>query len=225
LLDAAGQVFADKGFKGATVREICDRAGVNIAAVNYYYRDKERLYTEAVKNAACGSLETSPLPQWPDGTPPAVKLRDFIRILVSRILTGDRPAWHTQLMMRELARPTSACSEWVRDYVRPMSQVLQGILSELLPPATAQQKRYLTGFSIVGQCIYYAQCKPVVQLLLGDEEYGRIDAAAVADHVTQFTLAALGLGPTVPAAVATDVRARRAAAARAAEPVKPRGKP
>ena len=57
LLETAGQIFAEKGFDGATVREICRRAGVNIAAVNYYFRDKEQLYIEAVKSAACGSLE------------------------------------------------------------------------------------------------------------------------------------------------------------------------
>src|SRR5438552_12326711 len=51
LLEVAGQVFAEKGFDGATVREICQRADANIAAVNYYFRDKEKLYIEAVKSA------------------------------------------------------------------------------------------------------------------------------------------------------------------------------
>src|SRR5579884_4479174 len=64
LLEAAGEIFAEKGFKGATVREIIDRAGVNIAAVNYYFRDKERLYIEAVKHAACGEPEEPHL-SWP----------------------------------------------------------------------------------------------------------------------------------------------------------------
>jgi TetR/AcrR family transcriptional regulator, regulator of cefoperazone and chloramphenicol sensitivity len=192
LLEAAGQIFAEKGFEGATVREIKDRADVNIAAVNYYFQGKERLYIEAVKNAACGSLDNSPLPSWPPATPPAVKLREFIAVMVGRLMNRDKPEWHTQLMMRELARPTSACAEWVRDYVRPHAEVLAGILQELLPPGTPAFERYLTGFSIIGQCIYYMQCKPVVQLLMGDE-YTRITPEAVAQHVTEFSFAALGL--------------------------------
>lgn len=191
LLETAGEVFAEKGFEGATVREICKRAGVNIAAVNYYFRDKERLYVETVKSAACGSQETAPLPAWPAKTPPVAKLRDFIHVMVGRLMSRDKPAWHTQLMMRELAQPTSACAEWVEEYVRPHAEVLAGVLAELMPPGTPDFKRYLTAFSIIGQCLYYMQCKPVVQLLMGDE-YARITPDIVAEHVASFSLAALG---------------------------------
>jgi TetR/AcrR family transcriptional regulator, regulator of cefoperazone and chloramphenicol sensitivity len=197
LLVAAGQTFAEKGFEGATVREICRRAGVNIAAVNYYYRDKERLYIEAVKQSACGAIEHLKLAEWPADTPVTAKLRDFIHVLVARLMTTDRPAWHTQLMMRELAQPTAACSEWVQEYVRPAAEKLQRILDEVLPPEMPRWKRFLVGFSIVGQCIYYVQNRPVVRLLMGEEDYAQVHAAALADHITAFTLAALGLAAPV----------------------------
>jgi TetR/AcrR family transcriptional regulator, regulator of cefoperazone and chloramphenicol sensitivity len=203
LLEAAGQIFAEKGFEGATVREIKDRAGVNIAAVNYYFQGKERLYVEAVKSAACGSAHDSPLPSWPPGTPPAIKLREFIAMMIRRLMNPDKPAWHTRLMMREMAQPTSACAEWVRDYVRPNAKVLTGILEELLPPGTSSFKRYLTGFSIMGQCLHYMQNKPVIQLLMG-EEYAQITPEAVAAHITEFSLAALGLKAPRPKAVSAS---------------------
>ncbi|MGA9754367.1 MAG: TetR family transcriptional regulator, partial [Desulfobaccales bacterium] len=44
LLEAAGEVFAKKGFRNTTIREICRRARANLAAVNYHFGDKERLY-------------------------------------------------------------------------------------------------------------------------------------------------------------------------------------
>lgn len=194
LLESAGQIFAEKGFEGATVRDICSRAGVNVAAVNYYFRDKERLYIEAVKSAACGSLEAAPLPAWPSGTPAVAKLRDFVRVMVGRLMNPDKPAWHARLMMRELTEPTSACSEWVEEYVRPHANVLRDILGEVLPPGTPDFQRYLIGFSIMGQCLFYLHCKPVVQRLLG-EEYSRITPEVVAAHVTEFSLNALGLKP------------------------------
>src|ERR1700722_5216966 len=99
LLEAAGQIFAEKGFKGGTVREIINLAGVNIAAVNYYFRDKEGLYVEAVK-AACGPPAHPALPAWPAGTPPEVNLADFIRFEVGHIFSDRRPEWHRTLMMQ-----------------------------------------------------------------------------------------------------------------------------
>ena len=45
LLSAAGDVFVEKGFRDATVAEICARAGANIAAVNYYFVDPENVTT------------------------------------------------------------------------------------------------------------------------------------------------------------------------------------
>ena len=49
LLEAAGEVFAQKGFREATIREICARAGANIAAINYHFGGKERLYAEVLR--------------------------------------------------------------------------------------------------------------------------------------------------------------------------------
>jgi AcrR family transcriptional regulator len=192
LLEAAGQVFAEKGFEGATVREICKRAKLNIAAVNYYFRDKERLYIETVKQAACGLPETQ-RQAWPPNTPPAEKLRRFIRVMVEHLMDANKPAWHTRMMMHELANPTSACAELVRDYIAPTAGVLMEILGEILPPDMPRWKRFMTGFSIVSQCLYYVQNRPIAKLLVGEEDFAAFTRDHIAEHVTQFSLAALGL--------------------------------
>jgi AcrR family transcriptional regulator len=196
LLEAAGQVFAEKGFKAATVKAITDFAGANIAAVNYYFRDKEGLYMEAVKAACCGQAEEFPLPAWPAGTAPAVKLADFIRAEVHHLVDGrDRP-WQRQLMMQELAHPTPACAELVRDVIRPRAEVIGGILAELLPDLP-KQKRTLIAHSIIGQCVFHRIAQPIVSLLVGEEEYRNYDADRLADHITEFSFAALGLRPAL----------------------------
>src|SRR6202790_196383 len=51
ILSAAGAIFAEQGFEGATIRVITERAGVNVAAVNYHFRDKAELYTRVVVDA------------------------------------------------------------------------------------------------------------------------------------------------------------------------------
>ncbi len=43
LLDAAAELFAAHGYHQTTHAEICERAGANIAAINYHFGDKEHL--------------------------------------------------------------------------------------------------------------------------------------------------------------------------------------
>jgi TetR/AcrR family transcriptional regulator, regulator of cefoperazone and chloramphenicol sensitivity len=190
LLEAAGEIFAEKGFKGATVREIIDRAGVNIAAVNYYFRDKERLYIEAVKYAACGEPEDVSL-DWPPGTSATDRLRDFIRFQLRKFLDPNKPAWHARLIMRELTQPSDACAELVRDYIEPKSKVLLAILRDFLPADTPRWKYFMTAFSIVGQCHFYCSHKPIITLLVGEKDDHRFDVDTLAEHITQFSLRAL----------------------------------
>jgi len=196
LLEAAGEVFAEKGFQAATVREICSRAEANVAAVNYYFGDKQRLYVEVVRYAHQGHGD-GPLPQWPPGTPPAEKLRGFIEQLLGNMLADSQPAWGRRLMMREMAEPTEACMAVMGDYVRPREEMLQEILGELLPPEVPKRDRLLIGFSIVGQCLFHRVHWPVVKLMAGDELYRSFEVARLTDHITRFSLAALGHAPPV----------------------------
>jgi hypothetical protein len=135
-----------------------------------------------------------PRPTWEPGTPPERKLRDFIHTFVARVAPDREPAWCGQLIMREMSQPTPACAEFVRQFVRPNFELLQMILGELLPADVPPLKRYLVGFSIIGQCLHYRVARPVVTLLLGEEGAGRLDVDTLAGHITEFSLAALGKG-------------------------------
>jgi AcrR family transcriptional regulator len=201
ILEAAGEVFAQKGFKAATVREICGRVGANLAAVNYYFGDKERLYIEAVQLAHCSGSDEVP-PHWPPGTSAVVKLQDFIRLMLTHLLDKRRPGWHSVLMMRELAEPTSACVALVEAYIRPLYETLDGILKELLGEELPASERHLIGFSIVGQCLFYKVHQPISELLVGRDEYQGYDVERLARHITQFSLAGMGQGGAAAQSVA-----------------------
>jgi AcrR family transcriptional regulator len=192
IAEAAGEIFAERGFDGTTVRDICQRAGANIAAVNYYFGDKQRLYVEAVVRAHRWRMEQARLPDWSDDTRAETKLADFITTFIRRVRTGPEDTWHTKLMMREMANPTAACAELVQSSIRPQFDMLLAILRELLPSDISAEQLQLTGFSIVGQCLFYHLADPVVRNLLSAKEYSELDVAKLAQHILNFSLTAIG---------------------------------
>ena len=192
IAEAAGEIFAERGFDGTTVRDICQRAGANIAAVNYHFGDKQRLYVEAVVRAHRWRMEQARLPEWSEDTPAEAKLLDFITTFFRRVFTGPDNTWHTKLMMREMSNPSEACAELVQSSIRPQFEILQSILRDLMPSDTSDDKLRLTAFSIVGQCLFYHFANPVVRNLLTEEQYSELDVATLAQHVWSFSLASLG---------------------------------
>ena len=193
LLEAAEEIFAEKGFEAATTREICERAGVkNIGAINYHFQGKERLYAEAVRLAMSTCVCGAAFPDWPAGTDPRQKLRDYVRVMLVRILEVPRPsAMH--LMNREMTRiaPTAITSQVVRENIKPMADLLTRILEELLPEVPFE-KRVLIGVSVIGQCLYYRQNRVAGEVLFGRDVTRNYDAEFLAGHIADFTLAAVG---------------------------------
>jgi AcrR family transcriptional regulator len=196
ILAAAGREFAERGFEAATVRDICLAAGVNVAAVNYYFGEKRRLYIESVKHAHRERERQVPEPRWEPGTPPERKLRDFVGNLLERMLGFGQPDWQVRLMLRELLHPTEACRELVEDYIRPHFDGLVSILRELSADSLDAPRLRRVALSVVGQCFLYRAAGDVVGMLVpASERESHHAPARLADHVTSFTLAALGAGP------------------------------
>lgn len=191
ILEAAGQLFAERGFESTTVRDICQSAGANVAAVNYYFGDKERLYVEAVVQAHKWRLDQAQLPDWNEHTTPREKLADFIETFFKRVLGSPDDTWRTKIVMREIMNPTAACAEIANSNIRPQFEILQTILRQLLPASTTDEELHLTAFSIVGQCLFYHVANPIIRNLVDENEHEAYDVEKLSQHVTKFTLAAI----------------------------------
>jgi AcrR family transcriptional regulator len=193
LLEAAGEVFAEAGFRDATVREICRRAGANIAAVNYHFGDKETLYTEVLRYAHSRALEKyPPLLDISADAPPEKKLRAFVHSFLLRIFDKGPTAWHGKLMSREMIEPSAALDSLVEERMRPMAGQLWRIVADILNCPLNHERVRKCSFSIVSQCVFYHHCRPVVSRLFPKQE--PLDAAGIerlADHITRFSLAAM----------------------------------
>ena len=199
LIDAAGAIFAEKGYEAASVRDICQQASANIAAVNYHFGDKRSLYIATVRHAQSCADSENPEIVWPANMPSAVRLREYIRTMLELKLDVNKPAWHLGIMLREMAHPTEACAAVVEDYVRPMANGLRSILADLLGDNFPPERVNLIGFSIVGQVLFYYVHQPIIRLLIGEADYGKLSVQKLADHITDFSLAGMGLAPALAA--------------------------
>jgi len=198
LLQAAGRVFARRGYQAATVREICTAAEVNVASVNYYFGDKETLYIETVKHARQLRAAQYPMPEWPPGVPAAERLLGFTTTLLRRMVSGDRAGWNTQLMLREVLQPTTACLKVVEQYIRPVFEQLMQIVGELVPKGVPEHRVRQLAFGVIGQCLHYRVAGELVRLLTPDDEYQTYyTPEALAQQITDTMLSSVGLRPPV----------------------------
>jgi AcrR family transcriptional regulator len=196
ILSAAGCEFAERGYDAATIRDICAAAGVNVAAVNYYFGDKRRLYIESVKHAHESRVRQVPLPEWDSSVPAERRLHDFVDNMLERMLGLGQPPWQVRLMMREVLQPTEACRELVEDYIRPHFAVLVAILDDLAAGRLSQPELRRVALSIIGQCFLYRAAGDVVGMLVPADEIERLHTPSrLAEHVTRYALAALGRVP------------------------------
>jgi AcrR family transcriptional regulator len=49
ILEAAAELFTHKGFDGTRTRDIAEKANINLALLNYYFRSKEKLFQQVMK--------------------------------------------------------------------------------------------------------------------------------------------------------------------------------
>jgi len=192
LLEAAGEVFAEHGFRAATIRDICHRAKANIAAVNYYFRDKEHLYAAVLQYAQrCVDEKYPPDLGLRANATAEERLHMFITSFLLHIFDEGQPAWHSKLWSREMIESTRALDALVEAAIRPNAEQLESIVRALLGNRATREQVRLCATSIVSQCVFYHHARPVIVRLYPEQRFGAQDIERLADHITQFSLGAL----------------------------------
>ncbi len=207
LLDAAEQAFADHGFEGATVREICLRAGANIAAVNYYFGDKLNLYTEVLRRFARKLDVEAALS---DRTaPPEVVLRAIIRMRLRGMFASQNPDLPFRVMMHEWAHPTPAMDRVLNETLRPLYDRFRDIVGAIIGLPRDHETTRLCVHSIIGQAIHYVQGRPILAKLWPELTMTPEQVDRIADHIADFSLAYLHTFKSARRRLPRDARERK----------------
>jgi TetR/AcrR family transcriptional regulator, regulator of cefoperazone and chloramphenicol sensitivity len=189
LLEAAGEVFAELGYAQTTVREICQRAGANIAAVNYHFGGKDELYAAILERHFSDAVQRYPLVPDP-AIPPRQALEQFVHATMSRLLDQSRSAWHTRLTMREITEPTPHLDMVAERFMRPHFAALKGILRGVLGGKVPEDRLLLLALSVMGQCTFYKLGRHAIERVAPERDIGASAGAELSRHIARVTLAA-----------------------------------
>lgn len=193
LLEAAGRVFAEKGFERSTAKEISERARTNTAAVNYYFGGIEGLYAAVLEEArnrifAVQTIETAIASQ----TDPKAKLEAVLGVVMQTLLGPVSSSWVLQVLGRDMVSPMPATATAKEMLITPKARILRRFIGELmdLPEDHA---------AVARGCI--SIMAPICMLIVADRRrmkhelpglgLGAEDASAWARHMVQYALAGL----------------------------------
>ena len=188
VLKAAERLFADRGFKRVTVRDICRAARANVAAVNYHFGDKLGLYREVLQSAIDGMRGTNEAARAAGaGQPAEEQLRRYITIFVHRVLAPGSDTVH-KLINREMNDPTPALDLLVEQGVRPRIEYLSGLIAEIIhcEPGDQQVLRCVAG--IQSQFFTYLP-NPIAARLGFTNKPTPANLQEIAEHIAEFSLA------------------------------------
>lgn len=187
IIEAAGRLFAERGFADTTSKEICEAAGVNVTAVNYHFCSREGVYLAVIK--AMHNYLASPdslLRLDESDLTPKEKLGRIVDSLVAVILSGA--TWQTRLWAREIISPSAITTDYLRHHGMPLLTTVKKVLAEVtgMPPDSPE----------IGFCHLQFMSPIMVLLILGRRASPHhtiysFDRETIAANMKEFAFAGL----------------------------------
>ena len=196
LIEAAIELFADKGYEGTSVRDLATAAGANVAAVSYHFGSKDALYTETLRAclAPCtemrermqAHLDVARRKKGRKAAENALRecIRDFLAILMSPA------ARHSHLVLREQSEGKARFEPVIREFFQPVGTILREVIL-MWAPELPQLTVFMTISGIIGQCLHMYKARASYRVLAGVDSHSSEYIEIASRHIAHLT--ALGL--------------------------------
>lgn len=184
LLAAAGE-FAQKGYSGATIRDICDHAGVNIAAVNYHFSSKAFLYEKVFeylfektekRNPKDVNLNINSETEWLN------EVKKFLRRMMKSATSKDK---HERYLHALFAREELNPSEhFPAIYERLLAPRLDDIKTLFrYGDIEKEEELNICVFSIISIVLSFAEKQALVGQLTGNPNFGADNLDLIVENI------------------------------------------
>ena len=158
IIKAAVHLFAEKGFQGASVRDIVVKARVNQAAINYHFKGKDGLYLEVLKTAF------EKLTEQAGSDPEKLKslsreeaLRSFVYQQLRPLLFRDEMSRYIRLFAWETAHPSKIFLKFMATDTVSYLTTAVDIVLRFLPPGTQKRVALCVAIWLMGQCSVFVR--------------------------------------------------------------------
>jgi AcrR family transcriptional regulator len=195
LLDAAEMLFCEKGFEGTSIRDITSEAGCNVAAVNYHFGGKEKLYFEvfhrhltALRDARIAGINK--VMSQSDGEITLEQLlRAFAMAFVEPLLDESRGRRLMKLMIREMLDSHLPKRMFADEMATPTLTAFGGAMARVCP-GLEQKQTVMSMMSVIGQLL---QVVHLSKMFSDEEDIGLPVPGLVemVDHIVEFSAAGI----------------------------------
>jgi AcrR family transcriptional regulator len=195
LLDVAEKLFSERGFADTSIRDITAEANCNVAAVNYHFGSKDKLYTEVwrhnlllLRNNQLASIEKV-MSENQDALRLEDLLKSFAETFIGSLVDETRSNRLLKLMMREMLDRHLPPDMFTDEVIKPTLGAMQKALLKTCP-GLQQSQIALIVFSIIGQLIHAVRIRTMFRQSNRDELL-IFDLSEIVDHIIKFSAAGI----------------------------------
>ncbi|MBE9605142.1 TetR family transcriptional regulator [Acetobacteraceae bacterium H6797] len=203
ILAAALEAFAERGFDGASLKEITDRAGANIAAVNYHFRSKDQLIRQVldrflgeINQGRLAALEACMAAAGPEGPTIESLVEALIRPMVS--LSRDKRDGRAivRLLLQVRALPRAVTNSIVASQFDPVHARFIEALNQAAPGLSRDDVIWRYDFARGAMMHILADLDPAMHRLVDlSPSIAEADDEAVISHLVTFIAAGFRAPP------------------------------
>jgi len=192
LLDQAEKLFSEKGFEAVSVREITNASGCNLAAVNYHFGSKKKLYLAVFQERwakRAGKLQKSFADALAQKPQPEIEdvISAMARSFLEGPLTDSERRNHIQLMQRELSNPGQALGMIVEQVMEPYVINIASLIRQCIKNKVDDERLRLFVLSMLGVILYFFLARPAVSGIV-KRQYDQEFKSELVSHITAFCL-------------------------------------
>ena len=197
VLDAAEQLFAERGFNAVSVREITGAAEVHLSAVNYYFGSKKNLYLQVFKDRVLPRLMPFSRVLEKLEQEPEIDLPSLVRTLALAFIRGghgrrSEMAGFAPLLFREMAHPGEAFDLLVDGFIRPTHEKIAALLGRGMEREVEQERLVFYSMTLMTLLRHLAHSKAVIRRIF-ERDFDEKLIERLIGYLTDFMMHGLAL--------------------------------